>query len=193
MLIKKGAMFGLDARIALAIFGALSVISGAALYSAIQEAKVTQFIANTEELAKAYTQYTLDTGHDLPFISVAIGVALNVEELVTSTEKSWKGPYVSWKVDSGVKYRFEDYEDYGKYHIYKSKSDNLVCETALPCYIWIRIGDVSSDMAKKVDLKIDGVDDATTGRIFYKSKGDGSGNNILLYNAQPALTNSKPV
>ena len=34
---KKAAMFGLDARIALAIFGALSVISGAALYSAIQQ------------------------------------------------------------------------------------------------------------------------------------------------------------
>ena len=29
MLNKKGAMFGLDARMALAIFGALSVISGA--------------------------------------------------------------------------------------------------------------------------------------------------------------------
>ena len=37
--LKKGAMFGLDARIALAIFGALSVISGAALYSAIKESK----------------------------------------------------------------------------------------------------------------------------------------------------------
>ncbi len=40
--LNKGAMFGLDARIALAIFGALSVISGAALYSAIKQAKVTQ-------------------------------------------------------------------------------------------------------------------------------------------------------
>jgi hypothetical protein len=32
MIYKKGAMFGLDARIALAIFGALSVISGVASY-----------------------------------------------------------------------------------------------------------------------------------------------------------------
>ena len=39
-MLNKGAMFGLDARIALAIFGALSVISGAALYSTIQEADV---------------------------------------------------------------------------------------------------------------------------------------------------------
>lgn len=39
---NKGAMFGLDARIALAIFGALSVISGAALYSAIQESSTVK-------------------------------------------------------------------------------------------------------------------------------------------------------
>lgn len=39
---KKGAIFGLDARIALAILGALYVISGAALYSAIQESKTTK-------------------------------------------------------------------------------------------------------------------------------------------------------
>ena len=50
---KKGAMFGLDARIALAIFGALSVILGAALYSAIQEAKNQQIISMFSEISKA--------------------------------------------------------------------------------------------------------------------------------------------
>tara|TARA_Y100001960_G_C14595815_1_gene788039 strand:- start:886 stop:1026 length:141 start_codon:yes stop_codon:yes gene_type:complete len=45
---KKGAMFGIDARIALAIFGALSAISGAALYSAIQQSKVTVLVTELE-------------------------------------------------------------------------------------------------------------------------------------------------
>ena len=44
--LKKGAMFGLDARISLAIFGALSVISGAALYSAIQDSKSVSQVAS---------------------------------------------------------------------------------------------------------------------------------------------------
>ncbi len=44
MLANRGAMFGLDARIALAIFGALSVISGAALYSAIKESRITSLL-----------------------------------------------------------------------------------------------------------------------------------------------------
>ncbi len=47
-------MFGLDARIALAIFRALSVISGAALYSAIQQSKVIAMVNQFEEIAKAY-------------------------------------------------------------------------------------------------------------------------------------------
>ena len=59
---KKGAMFGLYARIALAIFGALSVISGAALYSAIQDYKITATVAQFEEFAKATDAYLLDTG-----------------------------------------------------------------------------------------------------------------------------------
>tara|TARA_Y100000590_G_scaffold312511_1_gene353198 strand:- start:819 stop:1040 length:222 start_codon:yes stop_codon:yes gene_type:complete len=65
MKLNKGAMFGLDARIALAIFGALSVISGAALYSAIQEARVTQLITSLNEIGKAYEAYILDTGAEI--------------------------------------------------------------------------------------------------------------------------------
>ena len=63
---KKGAMFGIDARIALAIFGAISVISGAALYLAIQQSKVTVLVTELEELSKAVKAYVLDIGQDIP-------------------------------------------------------------------------------------------------------------------------------
>ena len=64
---NKGAMFGLDVRIALAIFGALSVISGAALYSAIQDAEATAVLTELEEIGKAWEAYYLDTGETLSF------------------------------------------------------------------------------------------------------------------------------
>lgn len=51
-LLRKAAMFGLDARIALAIFGALSVISGAVLYSAIKQAKTEALRQYFVELIK---------------------------------------------------------------------------------------------------------------------------------------------
>ena len=50
MINKKGAIFGLDERIALAIFGALSVISGSALYSAIKDAREQRVITSILEV-----------------------------------------------------------------------------------------------------------------------------------------------
>ena len=101
---KKGAMFGLDARIALAIFGALSVISGAALYSAIQEAKVTAELTKFRELEKALEAYYLDTGQ-LPTNG---GLStLDTSELLENTKNlaNWNGPYIAYDKSSA---RFMD-------------------------------------------------------------------------------------
>jgi type II secretory pathway pseudopilin PulG len=96
-ILKKGAMFGLDARIALAIFGALSVISGAALYSAIQNSKVTSFVANLNEIIKAIESYYLDTGV-LPKVSSTSSTILDITQLVDNSENltGWKGPYLPY-------------------------------------------------------------------------------------------------
>ena len=89
---NKGAMFGLDARIALAIFGALSVISGAALYSAIQQSKVVKNVTYLEEVAKGLEQHILDVGYfpENNSGNKEIGVlAANYK-----SEASWNGPYI---------------------------------------------------------------------------------------------------
>ena len=92
--IKKGAMFGLDARIALAIFGSLSVISGAALYSAIQSAKVESYRQYFSELGKATEQYYLDTGQPVTQYHAA---SVSAKQLIANTESlnGWSGPYIS--------------------------------------------------------------------------------------------------
>jgi type II secretory pathway pseudopilin PulG len=93
---KKAAMFGLDARIALAIFGALSVISGAALYSAIQSANAEAWRQYFENVIKASEQYYLDNGQQTPIYNTtglytyAADLAINREGLST-----WRGPYLS--------------------------------------------------------------------------------------------------
>jgi Tfp pilus assembly protein PilE len=100
---KKGAMFGLDARIALAIFGALSVISGAALYSAIKQAKSTAILTEMREIAKGFEQYYLDTGQ-MPKLIKTVACSLpcmyEVEELITNkyNVSGWKGPYIPYSV-----------------------------------------------------------------------------------------------
>tara|TARA_Y100000590_G_scaffold349124_1_gene400525 strand:+ start:475 stop:951 length:477 start_codon:yes stop_codon:yes gene_type:complete len=92
MLIKRGAMFGLDARIALAIFGALSVISGAALYSAIQAAKNEAKVQTGLELYKGIEQYMLDKGElfatgNVTYTDVGL-IAKNFD-----SDPLWNGPY----------------------------------------------------------------------------------------------------
>ena len=90
--VKKGAMFGLDARIALAIFGALSVISGAALYSAIQSARMTAKVEEINQLEMAIEQYMLDTGEQLP---KSISTTVFIGNLYNNyaSYSNWKGPY----------------------------------------------------------------------------------------------------
>ena len=107
MFFNKGAMFGLDARIALAIFGALSVISGAALYSAIQQSKVTKVVTQLQEIQKAWSQFYLDAGEPLKCISHLknkddceqpgfTGVAVNYQP-----NSTWNGPYIDYEVMKG--------------------------------------------------------------------------------------------
>ncbi|PPR09105.1 MAG: hypothetical protein CFH44_00450 [Proteobacteria bacterium] len=92
--LKKGAMFGLDARIALVIFGALSVISGAALYSAIQQARVVQASTTLNELSKAIEAYYIDTATPIPEYMPSSNV-LNIGNLYNNfaNVKGWNGPY----------------------------------------------------------------------------------------------------
>ena len=97
---NRGAMFGLDARIALAIFGALSVISGAALYSAIQSANAEAWRQNFNEIAKASEAYYLDTGSALTYTNS--GYVANIGELISNIESrsGWKGPYIDGRLRS---------------------------------------------------------------------------------------------
>tara|TARA_Y100001960_G_scaffold10952_1_gene10426 strand:- start:3084 stop:3680 length:597 start_codon:yes stop_codon:yes gene_type:complete len=176
---KKGAMFGLDARIALAIFGALSVISGAALYSAIKDARLVSIISELNEYGKAYDQFLLDTGEEpgmTPF-------HMHAKELVESTKTGWKGPYIDYlsapndivvKVTNpllggeiALVYEKLAYKDWNSNNNWDVEYCGGV--TGESCYIWVRyeFSDDYLDFAKQLDLKIDGAEGRNTGDFRY--------------------------
>lgn len=95
-MLKKAAMFGLDARIALAIFGALSVISGAALYSAIQESKAMRYARDIEEIIKSIEALYLDLGA-FPVFEDSTKNYYDLRYLYSNPGNNsyWKGPYVT--------------------------------------------------------------------------------------------------
>tara|TARA_Y100001960_G_C14628655_1_gene804586 strand:+ start:598 stop:1191 length:594 start_codon:yes stop_codon:yes gene_type:complete len=176
---KKAAMFGLDARIALAIFGALSVISGAALYSAIQESKIVAIVTSMQEFAKAYEQYILDTGQGLP--ASAHNHDVSAQALVQNPGiPGWNGPYLpyepigSYSLTVGV-----NGVDFGYFirtgiepsNATTGSNDNIGCDGTRMCYIWVSFG-LGDDISiyEKLDQYIDNSDGLNVGKFRYYYK-----------------------
>ena len=59
---QRGAMFGLDARVALAIFAGLSAIAGTAVFSAVRDTRVTGVLTEFDNISKGYINFLFDTG-----------------------------------------------------------------------------------------------------------------------------------
>lgn len=190
---NKGAMFGLDARIALAIFGALSVISGAALYSAIQESSTVKITTIFSEVSKATEAYMLDTGIDLP----GSGRYAFAHELIESTENGWKGPYLQGEKPSpGNHVILPEINSGAFFWILKQRDDTYGdlestilqdCIASSPCYYWIKaytdyigFGD-SMDIINQLDKKIDNSDGLDKGNIRYTYYMDGTTKKPILY------------
>tara|TARA_Y100001960_G_scaffold305862_1_gene360440 strand:+ start:956 stop:1546 length:591 start_codon:yes stop_codon:yes gene_type:complete len=176
MKFNKAAMFGLDARIALAIFGALSVISGAALYSAIQQSKVTALVTEMTEIGKAVEQYYLDTGQLLPIVSVA-GNTRNVWELVENTASitGWNGPYLTYKKGSDNTQLVHPV--YGPIKVFSTRTTtwadftgaSIECLTSkLACDIWVVFHDINDSLMSAVETYLD--DTSAPGTTNFEGK-----------------------
>ena len=171
-------MFGLDARISLAIFGALSVISGAALFSAIQEAKVTQTITEMQELIKAAEAYYLDIGSPLNLTvkpgAVAKAADLSADPGITG----WNGPYHPAQAHGGIGLKHSNKNDY---HIVYAREDLDwdspdtidICTDANTCYTWARFYDhaglYSESIKQALDAKIDNSDGDSKGNFRWST------------------------
>tara|TARA_Y100001960_G_C14777149_1_gene884011 strand:+ start:1775 stop:2356 length:582 start_codon:yes stop_codon:yes gene_type:complete len=171
---KKAAMFGLDARIALAIFGALSVISGAALYSAIEQSKLTAQLVSYKEIEKAIEQYYLDTGSLPPLSTTTSTTDLSAYALVEkpSGVTGWNGPYLSYeKYASGDALMLNG----SRFALmYKEPSNSLTgtcTKSSAECMVFIWYGKVDLAFGKKMNEFIDNEDSTAssnyTGLIQY--------------------------
>ena len=171
---KKGAMFGLDARIALAIFGALSVISGAALYSAIKESKVVAMITELDNLGKATESFYIDTG-SYP-VANATDIFLNAQQLITDPGlTNWQGPYTSFVAGTALMLDHTTYDDIALIGMNDSASapaltgetGKCINGTSTVCDVYACIIGISDDMKTSIDIKVDGTESATAGKFRY--------------------------
>jgi len=180
----SGAMFGLDARIALAIFAALSVITGAAMFKVRQDVEATALLAEMQEIGKAWEQYYLDTGVSLPLYG-ASEISLTIGYLVKNVANisGWRGPYINhqYKSDDGLQLNS------GKGAILEAHTDetwgggvnpniSAKCTTGKKCFINMNFYVFEDDvLAKKIDEKVDSGDGADKGKFrwYYFTNGYG--------------------
>ncbi|MCP4354062.1 MAG: hypothetical protein GY793_00245 [Proteobacteria bacterium] len=173
---RKGAMFGLDARVALAIFGALSVITGAALYSSIQDAKVVAIATEMDNIDKAITELLIDTGSYPVVASTTTSGELQTEDLIIATSStSWRGPYIGFADDGDADDGILDHPNYGTITTYRHQdvdwdtpaSGTLCQSTSDSCSVYICYTNIAEDINAAIDAKIDGTNDADTGNYRY--------------------------
>jgi len=166
---KKAAMFGLDARIALTIFGTLSIITGAALYSAIKNSKTISNINQMEEIGKAIISYYIDTGEYIPYDEVS-GLT-DLSSLITSNKPGWKGPYIQlepWGLPDCLVVN----NNHLCVRLRKKESvtnQSAPCDTVHPkssnCGFWIEWYNIHKDIKQSIDLRIDKVLDPERGNV----------------------------
>jgi len=190
---KKAAMFGLDARIALAIFAALSVITGAALYGAIQKARIVALQQEFVEIEKAIEAYILDVGWDMPITTdssapIYLATMLDVDELFESSSDGWRGPYLQSRKDTSTA---DDY--YRSWPTQVNSASNLMirditaslaeCDGSETCFYVIEIDGIPIDIAKQFDAFIDGAYDADKGKVRIIPQG--ADNGYIFYRSIP--------
>ncbi len=155
---QKGAMFGLDARVALAIFGGLSVIAGAAVFGTISETRVTALITEFDNVSKGYINYVFDTGVD----------TATFDDMLAdpgSPVVNWSGPYLTMASN--------DQAVYGNYSFAEGLDSTsgtpsgTTCTALTICYVWLQLDNVPTAIARLVDESIDGTDAGTTGNFRY--------------------------
>ncbi|HAG53296.1 MAG TPA: hypothetical protein DCL21_05875 [Alphaproteobacteria bacterium] len=176
-------MFGLDARIALAIFGALSVISGAALYSAIKQARATAFLTEMKEIGKAWESYYIDTGGNLPQNSLDSSNGqfywLKNNFLVEKPagESNWNGPYLSY---DPMGYALKDSSTGHKIYMGLLKNEDSWndwidgrCLSGKNCSVWGFISEIEDDaMALGIDSIVDNSDGLDKGAFRWFLQGN---------------------
>ena len=194
---NRGAMFGLDARIALAIFGALSVISGAALYSAIKSANMERYRQELVEIVKAIESYYLDTGERLPMYNSTV---VDVTPLIVNdvNAQNWNGPYLNLSVSGTISLTKSAFYKVGGIYINASlypasdwADDNPSCVVNdSDCTEWIKVYSGNSlgaadlySIFTDLDKHIDNSDGPLKGN--FRLTGDGTSVTRFFYKGIP--------
>lgn len=186
---QSGALFGLDARIAMAVFAVLTLVAGAAVLGNLDSSRAKSLASEITEIGRAVEGIHADLKTDL-FQSLEEPSEKNafvaLYDNLAVTERNnlrgrWLGPYVN--------FTSAQHPRYGEMVIQKHPADHQQdCNPDDLCYLWVVYSNVKLDILKEVNEIVDGRENGppdTTGRLQWTPDRD---NGILFYRAAKALT-----
>lgn len=164
---QRGAMFGLDARIAMAIMAGLSIIAGASMVQILKDRRVDALLFEQEKFTSAVAaiQEDLQTNvHDSLTTSSnsnAVRALFNDSVLTATAQNRWLGPYLREGVYNSI-----NHKEYGVYELaIREDAINQTCTAAeirnRDCYYWLLITEVPLTTINNANEKVDGAAEAT--------------------------------
>lgn len=162
---QRGAMFGLDARIALAIIAGLSIIAGASMIQIMKDRRVDTLLFEQEKFASAVSAIQEDLEGNIhgslttannanAFLALVDGTLLTA-----AMQNRWLGPYLR-------DYYSTNHQDYGVYSLAQQEAViTNACSVAemrnRQCYYWLTISQVPLTVVNDLNTKVDGTGEGT--------------------------------
>lgn len=172
---QKGAMFGLDARIALGVMGILTGLGGLYGIQHIGSLKAKRFAQEMRDISTAVEAIHQDLKEDL-HSSLGTETDQNAFKALfdssmisnTSLQTRWLGPYTTFESDV--------HREHGNIRITKMQSDH-VSACGSPCYLWLTYAAVPTNWTDDLNEIFDGTSESTPsaeGRFQWDSNGENS-------------------
>lgn len=154
---QSGALFGLDARIALGIFALLALVAGYTAYGRISLAKTTALVSEIQAIDQALASYQTDMGTFFLFTLNKDEADTGAADLEALWDKSkvlpgfqhlWNGPYLH---RTSRKHR-----DYGMFSVFYGQSDRQnTCTLDSDCYVWLALTKVPANTWAEINRALD--------------------------------------
>lgn len=155
---QRGAMFGLDARIALVIFAGLSGLIGYYMLSTAQESRVRGLAQDIGAVREAVNDMQRDLRVNIHTVSGADDRAFtalyDASVLKSSARARWNGPYIDQ--------RSNKHRTFGEMSLVERNNDGTACAASgiggaitATCMVYLRMAGVPEDIVSRLDSLID--------------------------------------
>jgi type II secretory pathway pseudopilin PulG len=155
---QTGAMFGLDARLAMMIFAIMATVAGYVAYGRITMARNAAIIGEIDAMTDALRAYQTDMGTFYLFtLDKPVDDETSIEDLSALWDKSkvkqgfrnrWSGPYISTET--------RHHRTYGNWTIFYAQGDRKnYCTTDSDCFIWLSLSKVPATVWDEVNAYYD--------------------------------------